>query len=1278
MEKKIGVDFIQGSINRFQENVSETHIEPLLKLAALMVYYDPESIHEKAAAIFNYTPGNTEMEMLKIKSLHVNKKNEASLWILNDVERNKVLQSFISIEEMRELARKAVPSSSNFTQSMFNAYIEGNAPSLDDQDLDQLVATYSICSWLKETVIAVPSSEEVTLRIRRKEFLQPFTRLTKNFSGRIAELKRLTDYVDWFPKSQMHKQTASLVRQAFNWHDKPPMLIYGIGGVGKSTLVSQFILKHLQAGRREKLPFIYFDFDRPGLSLSEPMLLARHALQQLTIQFPESADVFTYISEEISNEYDNRETTSRSTDRDIFYRKYLEQFQHTPYYSLPILVVFDSFEELQFRAAPAELDTFFAFLNDLLSYMPRLRPVFIGRSEIHNNNMVFETVKLDAFDRPSALSYLDSAGIENGKIRNNIFFRFGGNPLTLQLAADLVIKDKILTSESFDDHYGKEASPIDERLIQQQLVQRNLDHIHDTRVRKIAVPGILVRNINPLVIQNVLAEPCGLGEISKEEAGEIYEALLKETFLITQTDSGICFRQDLRISLYDLICKSNAYNDIGVHNKAVEFYKDSGTPQGKAEYLYHRLMRGDDISVIDEIYNDDIRLYIESSLKEFDPDVYTYFAIKLGIAVPEDILIKASIVIWEMYFTKLISQALLSGDEATIRNLVVQLNHREERSYNSPLHYYEAKIYERLGNFDKALAIVGKAFRECGTKDIGGRLNLQLIECRIKEYQHEYNSALKDVNKFFEERKDFRNVPWKKYDIRNLIELKIAQIRLLSRKFPGAGVRKELGDLMRIVSEYLEDHKDTDNTGLIKAILPKPYCAYYLKDFPLDKFLRIITNHFYSSDDFTYHLEAMFRSLGSKKELDEFLIKRYRVNLKDICEPGVFEVNKLDALRYVEINNGQPLVQDKRKKRIIVCCDGIWNNSGFIDKGKPVKTNVEKIFLSIAPEGLDGTPQIKIYDQGLFARSGLVDRFLGAASTRQIDKAIKDVYTYIALNFRPGDDIYLFGFSRGAYVARRIAGFIRNCGILKNDSIHLVDEAYDLYLDKGRNTHPDSARMRIFREKYSDVTKIKFIGVWETVGALGIPYINLFGELSKYNFHNVVLSSTVEYAYQALAIDEKRKFFKPALWIKSKNKNVDQILEQRWFAGVHSNVGGGYVDAGLSDIALSWMMLKALNTGLRFEDDAFINLSPNPMGEIRESYAPLFWLKHPALRKIVLGDSTNQSIDNSVWERYSSSGGSYRPKNLKGNHMPEPENVISGAVEVAPGLSSKVTSKNIS
>jgi uncharacterized protein (DUF2235 family) len=344
-------------------------------------------------------------------------------------------------------------------------------------------------------------------------------------------------------------------------------------------------------------------------------------------------------------------------------------------------------------------------------------------------------------------------------------------------------------------------------------------------------------------------------------------------------------------------------------------------------------------------------------------------------------------------------------------------------------------------------------------------------------------------------------------------------------------------------------------------------------------------------------------------------------------------------------------------KRLIACTDGTWDKPGDELNGKSLDSNVCLLYNAILDITIDDIPQLKVYDTGVGTGYTIEDKVAGGITGEGLDKKIKDVYTFLMLNYEPGDHIYLFGFSRGAYTARSLAGFIRNCGILKPENLHLLEKAYELYRDRNDYTTPESDMMVSFRKNYcfENITRIKFIGVWDTVGSLGIPFpwFNSFNQ-ERYKFHDVTLSSTIDYAYHALAVDEHRKLFEPSIWQLSNNTlhGTTTELEQRWFAGVHCNVGGGYADMGLSNDTLEWIVKKANAAGLKFDEVKLSSYKGNIMGKPGNSYTLMYHLWPKVLRSINQLTNSAQVIDESVYQRMAKDP-NYRPKNIM------PENVIN-------------------
>jgi uncharacterized protein (DUF2235 family) len=348
-------------------------------------------------------------------------------------------------------------------------------------------------------------------------------------------------------------------------------------------------------------------------------------------------------------------------------------------------------------------------------------------------------------------------------------------------------------------------------------------------------------------------------------------------------------------------------------------------------------------------------------------------------------------------------------------------------------------------------------------------------------------------------------------------------------------------------------------------------------------------------------------------------------------------------------------------RNLVVCCDGTWNLPDEERHGIPEPTNVSKLALSVST-GTDAGDQLLFYEPGVGTAPG--EHLSGGALGVGLSSNIRSCYRFLARTYEPGDRLFLFGFSRGAYTARSLAGFIRNCGILTRDDADGVDAAYAFYRDRTSRTHPSSIASRLFRETNSHpAAPIHFIGVWDTVGALGIPEDfpgwdtmskHLDGWERLWGFHDTQLSAQVTNAIHALSIDEQRAAFKPTLWSQDPDAPAEQNLNQVWFAGCHSEVGGGTDDNALSDIALLWMAEQAALAGLVFDDrqpgagwpDVSIPATaPNYAGELHDTRHGFWELEHAYHRLAAPPNSVDrgQAISSTAARRAAELDG-YAPK----------------------------------
>lgn len=350
-------------------------------------------------------------------------------------------------------------------------------------------------------------------------------------------------------------------------------------------------------------------------------------------------------------------------------------------------------------------------------------------------------------------------------------------------------------------------------------------------------------------------------------------------------------------------------------------------------------------------------------------------------------------------------------------------------------------------------------------------------------------------------------------------------------------------------------------------------------------------------------------------------------------------------------------------KRIVVCFDGTWNDPDD-------NTNVIRIYRSILGQdkrGIEnGTPSVapqketaKWYDRGVGTLFG--NKLLGGITGRGLSRNVREGYKFLIDYYQEDDEIYIFGFSRGAFTARSLSGLIRKVGVLKNgnapaqnpDDNPRIKQAYKIY--RKRDKTPDTPEALKFKSDYShENVGVKFLGVWDTVGALGIPG-NFLGWFNRwrFGFHDTRLSGIIENAYHALAVDEHRKEYEATLWTSPPREG--QTVRQVWFAGAHSDVGGGTSNRSLSEAALLWMQEKAQlkGHGLEFDSSQMPKVDEKAYlgSEISDSYGNFLLGAYRVWRAITfrgrhyrpVGKTTEERVYDLVSSKIANTG--YAPRN---------------------------------
>lgn len=316
-------------------------------------------------------------------------------------------------------------------------------------------------------------------------------------------------------------------------------------------------------------------------------------------------------------------------------------------------------------------------------------------------------------------------------------------------------------------------------------------------------------------------------------------------------------------------------------------------------------------------------------------------------------------------------------------------------------------------------------------------------------------------------------------------------------------------------------------------------------------------------------------------------------------------------------------------KNIIVCCDGTGNEYGTNN------TNVVTAY-ELAEEG---EHQCRYYDPGVGTGGWVYEEERGSlravmdqATGYGLCKNVEDAYRFLMQVYEDGDRVFLFGFSRGAFTVRSLAGMLYCCGLLRPTASNLVEYASKRYHRKGAG-EADAAVDAGFRATFSRPCRVHFIGVWDTVESLVLN--------AGRKWHDTRLSPETDHAFHAVAIDERRRDFPPCLWDESSRTN-GQVLEQVWFAGVHSDVGGWYAERGLSNIALQWMMGKARACGMHVDEEALRlpKYQGDSLGKMHESFTG-FWRCRGSRRRTIPDGAL---IHPSVLTRSDNEGSRYAPK----------------------------------
>ena len=603
----------------------------------------------------------------------------------------------------------------------------------------------------------LPAPESLEARQHTEQIYSSLLGLTaQGVIGREGELDELRRYVGVRdPESMLSVSRGTIIRSVrglFSNNRQPPLLIHGPGGIGKSTVLAQFVSEHAQYQDELKFPLCFLDFERATLSPRDPFSILREMFRQLRYQLSGSDPSIQQLESALNEERARRRSESRSVQKSIasesattliraevgrFERAYplmeplarlahavaVERMADSPASpELPFLVIMDSFEEAQQRSVSSVRQLWDLFL-ELQRHYPKLRTVVSGRAPVE---ITWEVeARADTLPiKPLGVRDREQLMVRRGlptDVARVLSHRLSGNPLTLQLAVTLYEKRKA------KDPQARWLKEIDtggwwrlftnaDELIQGQLYDRILTHVASDSVRRIAHPGLVLRRITADIIKAVLAGPCKLGELDDEQAGMLFEQLAREVDLVERyaENSGqaepldvLRHREDVRQIMLALVEHDQAVLVRQIETAAVAYYRPFDTPPERAEEIYHSLRLGTHPREVEPRWLPGCEDYLDNALEEVPLKAQSFLASKLdGLrALGDDVFRAADLVDWEALTANRAGYLIERGSYDQAAKM---MSERAERSDDSPLLPLEARIALEQRNIRQAEAIIDR------------------------------------------------------------------------------------------------------------------------------------------------------------------------------------------------------------------------------------------------------------------------------------------------------------------------------------------------------------------------------------------------------------------------------------------------------------------------------------------------------------------------------------------------------------------------------------------
>jgi hypothetical protein len=603
-------------------------------------------------------------------------------------------------------------------QQQFERWLDGEPFVLEHMAYVELQDLSQLYEWGLGESDGLPPLAEVERALARRSAVAVFEHLVdRDFVGRDGELQMLEEQLQ------------------FDGPGRERLVISGAGGVGKTALIGRFLIDHAEAPERGWFPFTYLPFDSETLDIREPFTLLVAMAAQLDTQagslhsaspkveaLRESLRLFGIV---VANYRDQRFSLQRraseyavrgeriesltSADTQLYdsfgYVLMSASLAQPEPWAVPVLLVFDTFEEVVYRAAE-DLLGFWSMLDHLQDRVPQLKIILAGRGELERS-LGFRypaiSLRLDNLEHDDAVRLLTRLGVEDIATARAVADQVGGNPLSLRLAAGVAHAEH----PGPGGLEGLSVQDIGADLVRGQLYRRLLDHIHDENVRVLAHPGMVLRRVTPAIIKDVLVPACDLEDVDDDGARELFDGLRREQALVSiEGDGSLRYREEVRRPMLELIQRDLPKQVRRIHSYAVRHYWPLGAPTDRAEELYHRMLLREPGYVLDGRWLVGVEQYLASAVDELPPEQLRWLAGRMSIELPPEVYRLADVAEWERLIGRKVMELVrYSGPEATLE----MLSERADRTPDSALFAIEARALLDLGRSAEAAHVLDGA-----------------------------------------------------------------------------------------------------------------------------------------------------------------------------------------------------------------------------------------------------------------------------------------------------------------------------------------------------------------------------------------------------------------------------------------------------------------------------------------------------------------------------------------------------------------------------------------